>query len=46
LIERLFPEFNRHETVVVGSLTIEERRELARLLRKVQSQLQRIDGTN
>ena len=35
LIEELFPSFNRHEKVAVGSLTSNEQRELARLLRKV-----------
>lgn len=35
LIERLFPEFNRHETLVVSALSTSEQRELARLLRLV-----------
>lgn len=34
-ISRLFPEFNRQEALVTGGLTSEERRTLARLLRKV-----------
>lgn len=35
LIERLFPEFNAHEALVVSNLTTTEQRELARLLRLV-----------
>ena len=35
LIERLFPEFNRHETLAASSLTTAEQLELARLLRLV-----------
>lgn len=35
LIERLFPEFNRHETLAVSALTDDEQHELARLLRLV-----------
>jgi DNA-binding MarR family transcriptional regulator len=35
LIERLFPEFNRHETLAVSALTDAEQLELARLLRVV-----------
>ncbi len=35
LIERLFPEFNRHETLAVSSLSDDEQLELARLLRLV-----------
>jgi DNA-binding MarR family transcriptional regulator len=35
LIEALFPKFNEHERVAVGSLSPTEQRELARLLRKV-----------
>ncbi|HEY1761617.1 MAG TPA: MarR family transcriptional regulator [Acidimicrobiales bacterium] len=35
LIERLFPEFNRHETLAVSALTDAEQLELARLLRLV-----------
>jgi DNA-binding MarR family transcriptional regulator len=35
LIERLFPEFNRHETLAVSALTGAEQLELARLLRLV-----------
>jgi DNA-binding MarR family transcriptional regulator len=34
-ISRLFPEFNRHEALVTGGLTSDERKTLARLLRKV-----------
>jgi MarR family transcriptional regulator, organic hydroperoxide resistance regulator len=40
LIERVFPEFNRHETLAVSSLSDAEQQELARLLRIV---LQRIN---
>jgi DNA-binding MarR family transcriptional regulator len=35
LIERLFPEFNRHETLAVSALSHAEQLELARLLRIV-----------
>jgi DNA-binding MarR family transcriptional regulator len=35
LIERLFPEFNRHETLAVSSLSDTDQLELARLLRLV-----------
>jgi DNA-binding MarR family transcriptional regulator len=35
LIERVFPEFNRHEAKFTASLDHEERLELARLLRRV-----------
>lgn len=35
LIEGLFPEFNRHETLAVDGLSRAEQDELARLLRKV-----------
>lgn len=35
LIERLFPEFNAHESLVVSTLSASEQRELARLLRLV-----------
>jgi DNA-binding MarR family transcriptional regulator len=35
LIERLFPEFNRHETLAVSALSHTEQLELARLLRIV-----------
>lgn len=35
LIEQLFPEFNKHETLVVSALSSSEQRELARLLRLV-----------
>jgi DNA-binding MarR family transcriptional regulator len=35
LIERLFPEFNRHETLAVSALSNAEQLELARLLRIV-----------
>jgi len=40
LIERLFPEFNKHETLVVSGLSATEQLELARLLRLV---LQRVN---
>lgn len=35
LIERVFPEFNRHETLAVSALNDDEQQELARLLRLV-----------
>jgi DNA-binding MarR family transcriptional regulator len=35
LIERVFPEFNRHETLTVSALSDAEQSELARLLRLV-----------
>ncbi len=35
LIERIFPEFNRHEARFTADLDADERRELARLLRRV-----------
>jgi len=35
LIERVFPEFNRHETLAVSALSDTEQAELARLLRLV-----------
>jgi DNA-binding MarR family transcriptional regulator len=35
LIERVFPEFNRHETLAVSALSDAEQQELARLLRVV-----------
>ena len=35
LIEELFPEFNKHETLAVSTLSAVEQRELARLLRLV-----------
>jgi MarR family transcriptional regulator, organic hydroperoxide resistance regulator len=35
LIERVFPEFNRHETLAVSALSDAEQNELARLLRLV-----------
>lgn len=35
LIEEVFPEFNKHETLSVSALSIAEQRELARLLRLV-----------
>jgi MarR family transcriptional regulator, organic hydroperoxide resistance regulator len=35
LIERVFPEFNRHETLAVSALSDAEQSELARLLRLV-----------
>jgi DNA-binding MarR family transcriptional regulator len=35
LIERVFPEFNRHETLAVSALSDAEQAELARLLRLV-----------
>ncbi len=35
LIERVFPEFNKHESLAVSTLSIAEQKELARLLRLV-----------
>jgi DNA-binding MarR family transcriptional regulator len=35
LIEELFPEFHHHEQLALRALTVGERRELSRLLRKV-----------
>ncbi|HEV3268007.1 MAG TPA: MarR family winged helix-turn-helix transcriptional regulator [Acidimicrobiales bacterium] len=35
MIERVFPEFNTHETLAVSGLTVAEQHELARLLRLV-----------
>jgi DNA-binding MarR family transcriptional regulator len=43
LIERVFPEFNRHETLAVSALSDAEQGELARLLRLV---LKRISGAD
>lgn len=43
LIEELFPQFNRHETLAVGGLSAAEQRELARLLRLVQGHISAID---
>jgi DNA-binding MarR family transcriptional regulator len=43
LIEALFPQFNRHETLAVGALTPTEQRELARLLRLVLGQISAVD---
>ena len=35
VLQRLFPVFNRHQSVVAAALTEQERGELTRLLRKV-----------
>jgi DNA-binding MarR family transcriptional regulator len=43
LIEALFPQFNRHETLAVGALTLTEQQELARLLRLVLGQISTVD---
>lgn len=43
LIETLFPEFNRHETLAVGTLSARDQRELARLLRLVQRHIGDVD---
>ncbi len=43
LIEELFPEFNRHETLAVSTLSAAEQRELARLLRSVLSRISDVD---
>jgi DNA-binding MarR family transcriptional regulator len=45
LIERLFPEFNRHETLAVSALTDAEQLELARLLRIVLKTISDTDET-
>jgi MarR family transcriptional regulator, organic hydroperoxide resistance regulator len=44
LIEELFPEFNRHETLAVGALSSAEQRELARLLRLVLAHISDVDA--
>ncbi len=44
LIETVFPEFNRHESVAVGELTRAEQDELARLLRKVLRTVSSVDA--
>ena len=44
LIEELFPEFNRHETLAVGALSAPEQRELARLLRLVLAHISDVDA--
>lgn len=44
LIEELFPEFNRHETLAVGALSSSEQRELARLLRLVLAHISDVDA--
>jgi DNA-binding MarR family transcriptional regulator len=44
LIEELFPQFNRHETLAVSSLSAAEQRELARLLRMVLGRISDVDG--
>lgn len=43
LIERLFPVFNRHETLAVESLSASDQRELARLLRRVLAHISDVD---
>ena len=44
LIEALFPEFNRHETLAVAALSAAEQRELAGLLRRVLAQISDVDA--
>jgi MarR family transcriptional regulator, organic hydroperoxide resistance regulator len=44
LIEELFPEFNRHETLAVGALSGADQRELARLLRLVLAHISDVDA--
>jgi MarR family transcriptional regulator, organic hydroperoxide resistance regulator len=44
LIEEIFPIFNRHETLAVGSLSAPEQRELARLLRQVLGHISDVDA--
>jgi DNA-binding MarR family transcriptional regulator len=44
LIEELFPRFNAHERLAVGSLSSLEQRELSRLLRLVIHNLDDVDG--
>jgi len=43
LIEKLFPEFNNHETVAVETLTLKEQKLLADLLRKVHGNIVSVD---
>jgi len=43
LIEKLFPEFNTHESVAVSTLSTKEQRQLAELLRKVHSNILNVD---
>ena len=43
LIEALFPQFNRHETLAVSALTPSEQRELTRLLRLVLRNINAVD---
>ncbi|HUX04211.1 MAG TPA: MarR family transcriptional regulator [Acidimicrobiales bacterium] len=46
LIEELFPEFNRHESLAVGALSAPEQRELARLLRLVLGHISDVDTSD
>ncbi|HVB70013.1 MAG TPA: MarR family transcriptional regulator [Acidimicrobiales bacterium] len=43
LIEEIFPVFNAHETLAVGSLTATEQRDLARLLRRILAHIGDVD---
>ena len=43
LIEAVFPEFNRQETLAVSALSIADQRELARLLRLVLARIHDVD---
>jgi MarR family transcriptional regulator, organic hydroperoxide resistance regulator len=43
LIEVIFPVFNAHETLAVGSLSAVEQRDLARLLRRALAQISDVD---
>jgi DNA-binding MarR family transcriptional regulator len=43
LIEAVFPEFNRQETLAVSALSVSDQRELARLLRLVLARIHDVD---
>jgi DNA-binding MarR family transcriptional regulator len=43
MIEEIFPVFNAHETLAVGSLSAVEQRDLAHLLRRVLAQISEVD---
>ncbi len=46
LIERVFPEFNGHETLAVSALSADDQQELARLLRLVLQTISDTDETD
>ncbi len=46
LIEKVFPQFNEHETLAVSALTRSEQLELARLLRLVLGGIGEVDAPN